>query len=227
LYAAISIRPHSFWRIDAYVDFYTFPWLKFQVDAPSTGTDYMAQATYKPNKQLEIYSRYRWESKAKNYNPLDATVSPVIFKPRQNFRTQINYRINPELVFRNRVELVWYDRNGGGKQNGFLAFTDLLYKPMMKKYAANIRLQYFETDGYDSRLYAYENDVLYSYSIPVFYEKGYRYYFNLNYDITKKLTCWFRWAQTIYKGASTVGSGLDEIPGNKKTEVKVQLQYIF
>ena len=227
LYAGISIRPHPFWRIDAYADFYKFPWLKYQVDAPTVGADYMAQVNYKPNKQLEIYARYRFESKAKNYNPLDVILAPVVQKPRQNFRTQINYRINLEMVFRNRVELVWYDRKGGGSQNGFLAFTDLLYKPMMKKYSANVRLQYFETDGYDSRLYAYENDVLYSYSIPVFYDKGYRYYFNLNYDLTKKLTFWFRWAQTIYKDAATVGSGLDEISGNKKTEVKLQLQYIF
>ena len=98
---------------------------------------------------------------------------------------------------------------------------------MLKKFSANIRLQYFETDGYDSRIYAYENDVLFSYSIPVFYDKGYRYYFNLNYDFTRKLSCWFRWAQTIYKNKSTVGSGLDEIEGNKKTEIKVQLQYVF
>ncbi len=227
LYAGISIRPHPFWRIDAYADFYRFPWLKYQVDAPTAGADYMGQVDYKPNKQLEIYARYRFESKAKNYNPLDIITSPVVKKPRQNFRTQVNYRVNPEMVFRTRVELVWYDRNGGGKQNGFLAFTDLQYKPMMKKYSANVRLQYFETDGYDSRLYAYENDVLYSYSIPVFYDKGYRYYFNLNYDLTKKLTFWFRWAQTIYKDATTVGSGLDEISGNKKTEVKLQFQYIF
>jgi hypothetical protein len=227
LYAGISIRPHPFWRIDAYADFYKFPWLKYQVDAPSVGADYMTQLDYKPNKQLEVYARYRWESKSKNYNPLDIILPPVVPKPRQNFRTQINYRINPALVFRNRVELVWYDRKGGGSRNGFLAFTDLLYKPMMKKYSANVRLQYFETDGYDSRLYAYENDVLYSYSIPVFYDKGYRYYFNLNYDLTKKLTFWFRWAQTIYKDATAVGSGLDEISGNKKTEMKLQLQYVF
>ena len=90
-----------------------------------------------------------------------------------------------------------------------------------------MRLMYFETGGYDSRLYAYENDVLYSFSIPVFYDKGYRYYFNLNYDFSKKISCWFRLAQTIYKDKTSVGSGLDEIPGNKKTEIKLQVQYYF
>ena len=53
-------------------------------------------------------------------------------------------------------------------ENGFLIYTDVLYKPMFKAFSGNIRLQYFETDGYNSPLYAFESDVLYGYSIPVF-----------------------------------------------------------
>ena len=225
LYSGISIRPDDFWRIDAYADFYKFPWLKYLVDAPSVGVDYLVQTTYKPNKQLEIYIRYRTETKSKNYNPDILTISPVIDKPRQNLRTQISYKIDPQITLRNRVEIVWFDKKGGGSQNGFLSYADFIYKPMLKKYSGNIRLQYFETDGYDSRLYAYENDVLYSYSIPVFYNKGFRYYLNINYDATRKMSVWLRWAQTIYKGQATVGSGLDEINGNKKSELKLQLQF--
>ena len=125
------------------------------------------------------------------------------------------------------MEITWFDRKGGEAENGFLYYADIIYKPMMKKYSGNMRLQYFETDGYDSRMYAFENDVLYSFSIPVFYDKGYRYYINLNYDFSRKLSCWLRWAQTIYKDRTTVGSGLDEIQGNKRTEVKLQCQYYF
>lgn len=225
MYSGISIRPNDFWRIDAYADFYRFPWLKYLVDAPSVGADYLVQATYKPNKQLEMYVRYRTETKSKNFNPEILTLSPVVDKPRQNLRTQLNYKINPEITLRNRIEIVWFDKKGGGVQNGFLSYADFIYKPMQTKYSGNIRLQYFETDGYDSRLYAFENDVLYSYSIPVFYSKGFRYYFNINYDVSRKMSVWLRWAQTIYKGQSTVGTGLDAINGNRKTEVKLQVQY--
>ena len=104
---------------------------------------------------------------------------------------------------------------------------DFIYKPLLTKYAGILRLQYFETDSYDSRIYAYENDVLYSYSIPAFSDKGFRYYLTLNYDIDKRLSVWLRWAQTIYQGKNTVGSGLDEIGGNKKTELKVQSRWLF
>ena len=227
LFSGISIRPNNYWRIDAYVDFYKFSWLRYLVDAPSVGIDYFSQITYRPNKQLEIYTRFRSESKAKNFNPDGLTISPVLPKPRQNIRTQISYKINPVVTFRSRVEMSWFDKNGGGAQNGFLVYTDILYKPMMKKYSGSMRLQYFETDGYDSRLYAYENDVLYSFSIPVFYDKGYRYYVNINYDVNKKMTFWFRWAQTIFKDKTTIGSGLDQIAGNRRTEVKLQMLYSF
>ena len=227
LFSGISIRPNNYWRIDAYVDFYKFSWLRYLVDAPSVGIDYFSQITYKPNKQLEIYTRFRSESKAKNFNPDGLTISPVLPKPRQNIRTQISYKINPVVTFRSRVEMSWFDKNGGGAQNGFLVYTDILYKPMMKKYSGSMRLQYFETDGYDSRLYAYENDVLYSFSIPVFYDKGYRYYVNINYDVNKKMTFWFRWAQTIFKDKTTIGSGLDQIAGNRRTEAKLQMLYTF
>ena len=97
----------------------------------------------------------------------------------------------------------------------------------MKPLAGNIRLQYFETDGYNSRLYAYENDVLYSFSIPVFYGKGYRYYINVNYDLTRKLTIWARVSQYLYPQQITTGSGLDKLNKNHKTEVRLQVLYKF
>jgi len=182
---------------------------------------------YKPNKQLEIYTRYHAESKAINANPLQLTTSPVVQQPKKNWRTQVSYKLNQAVTIRNRTEMVWFDKKGIGEEQGFLTYLDFLYKPMLKPFSGSIRLQYFETDGYNSRLYAYENDVLYSFSIPVFYDKGYRYYFNINYDINKRLSLWIKWAQTLYRGKTLIGSGLDEINGRTKSEIKLQALYKF
>ena len=226
-YAGISINPTDVWRIDAYADLYSFPWLRYRVDAPSAGNDYLLQVTYKPKKEIEIYSRYRSERKAINYNPDGLTLNPVVIKPKQSWRTQLSYKINSACTFRTRVEMLWYDKKGSAPEQGFLTYADIIYKPLQKPYSGNIRLQYFETDSYNSRMYAYENDVLYSFSIPVFYDKGYRYYLNLNYDVTRKWSVWFRLAQTIYPDKNSIGSGLDEIKGNKKIEIKMQAIFIF
>lgn len=226
-YSGITIRPDDYLTIDAYADFYHFPWLKYRTDAPTSGSDYMVQLTYQPNKHVEIYSRYRSENKAINYNPADLTLNPVMRKPKQGLRTQFSGRINPAFTFRSRVELSWYDKKGADAEKGFLTFADIIYKPLLRPFSGNARLLYFETDGYNSRLYAFENDVLYGYSIPVFFDKGYRYYVNVNYDVTRKLSVWFRFAQTIYPDKNTIGNGLDLINGHQKTEIKVQAIYSF
>ena len=227
LFSGITIRPTTAWRVDAYVDMYRFPFLRFRVNAPTTGSDYLVQLTYKPNKIFEIYTRYKSETKSINYNPAELTLSPVIPQPKQSWRNHFSYKLNPTFTLRSRTEVLWFDKNGPAKENGFLIYADLLYKPMMKPFQASVRLQYFETDGYNSRLYAYENDVLYSFSIPVFYDKGYRYYINMNYDLTKKITVWAKVAQYFYPDRSTIGSSLDLISSKSRTEVRLQGIYKF
>ncbi|MDP4283040.1 MAG: helix-hairpin-helix domain-containing protein [Bacteroidota bacterium] len=226
-YSGITINPVDYLRIDAYADFYHFPWLKYRTDAPTSGNDYMIQVTYQPNKQVSIYTRYRTENKPINSNPGNLALNPVIGKSKQGLRTQFNYKLDQALTFRSRVELNWYDKRGDNPQNGFLIFADLLYKPLLKSFSGNARLLYFETDGYNSRMYAYENDVLFGYSIPVFFDKGYRYYININCEVSRKLSVWARFAQTLYPEKDLIGSGLDEIKGNKKSEIKLQAIYSF
>jgi hypothetical protein len=226
-FSGIVVRPNNAFTINAYVDLYRFPWLRYRVNSPTTGSDYLVQLNYKPNKVLEIYSRFKAEKKGINYNPDALVISPVIPQPKQNWRTQISYKLNPVFTFRSRAEVVWFDKKGPAAENGFMMYADLFYKPIFKPLSANIRLQYFETDNYNSRLYTFESDVLYSFSIPVLYGKGYRYYINLNYDFNKRLSLWAKFGQFIYPNRSAIGSGLDEIAGHHKTDVKMQLLYRF
>lgn len=226
-FAGISMYPSDSWKIDAYADLFHFPWLRYRVDAPVSGHDYLVQVTFKPNKQLEIYTRFRAEEKSINMNPAAFPLNPVLKIPRQNWRTQWSYKLTASSTLRSRIELLWYDKRGNAAETGFLAYTDVIYKPQLKRYSGNMRFQYFETGGYNSRLYAFEDDLLYSYSIPVFYDKGYRYYLNLTYDPTKNFSIWLRIAQSIFPGKAKIGSGLDEISGNTKSELKMQAILTF
>ena len=159
-YAGITITPSQKFRIDGYADFYHFPWLKYRTDAPTSGTDYMLQVFYEPNKKVQLSGRYRFENKPINYNPVDATLNPVIGRPKKGLRTQLNYKLTSSFTLRSRIELSWFDTKGASSQNGFLTFIDGIYRPHSKRFSGNIRLAWFETGGYDSRIYAFENDVL-------------------------------------------------------------------
>jgi hypothetical protein len=148
-------------------------------------------------------------------------------KQGQDWRTQLSFRINRDLLFRNRVELLWYDKGGAAAEEGFLTNADLVFQHLIKGVSGSLRFQYFETGGYNSRIYAYENDILYSFSVPVFYDKGVRYYININYELNNKLTVWGRISRTVYPGKTLIGSGLDEIRGNARTEAGIQVLYSF
>jgi hypothetical protein len=227
-YAGITLRPFPGWRLDAYADFYRFPWLRYQVDGPSQGHDYLAQLNYRPDRRLELSLRYRTETKAENASAISEAVStfPDSYT-RQGLRWHLNYKLNRFLLLRQRVELVWYNRKAKTAQEGYLIYADLIYKPMQRPFSGNIRLQYFESDDYDSRIYAFENDVLFSYSVPAFYRRGYRCYLNVNGDIGRKLSLWFRFAGTFYPTRVHSGSGFYLAEVDRKTDITFQLRYLF
>jgi hypothetical protein len=228
LFTGISIKPFSFLKVDAYADIYSFPWLRYRVDAPSHGSDYLVQLTYAPNKAINFYSLFKVKNKAINIAGADLPARQVSETPKQNWRMQLSYNIDRHFTYRQRIELVWFDIGEKERsQQGFLLYGELAYKAEVPRLSLNFRTQYFETGGFESRIYSYESDLLYSYSIPQFDGKGFRYYFNAAYDVNRKMTIWCRWGQTIYQDQQSIGNGLDRIEGNKKSEIKLQVLYAF
>ena len=226
LYGAISFRPSFGWQLDAYFDIYRFPWLSARIDAPAFGNEYLIQLYYKPSKTLEIYTRYRVGSKPVNDPDETRALLDIIPVRKQNWRIQVNYSPDKKWTLRSRVELVKYVK----RERGFLGYTDFFFTPLGGWFRGNMRLQYFETDSYNSRVYAFENDVLYSYSIPAFYNKGLHWYFNGRIAFKKiqywkenfTLTSWLKFAQTIDFKATANESGIGYVKGNCRTQVKIQ-----
>ena len=223
-YSAIAIRPMAGWQLNAYADFFKFPWIKYLVNAPTKGYDYLVQLNYQPNKQFGMYVRFKNKNKL-----IDSSGSGAIYYPvdqvKQTLRLHLSQQVSSSVSLTARSEMLWLNHKLTGSEAGFLSYIEGSYN--RQKLSANLRLQYFETDSYDSRIYVYESDVLYSFSIPAFYDKGFKYYLNFHTDITKRLQCWLRYEQVVYSTKTLIGSGLDEISGNKKTGIRIQLMYIF
>ncbi|MCD8539467.1 MAG: hypothetical protein LRY55_06630 [Leadbetterella sp.] len=71
-----------------------------------------------------------------------------------------------------------------------------------------IRLARFSTGSYDSRVYAYENDVLYAVSFPAYYGRGIRWYAIVKAPLGKKADVWVRLAQTRVSDRDSIGQRL-------------------
>ncbi len=229
LYTGISIKPRIDWRIDAFVDVFKFPYLKFQADAATFGTELITQVTYTPNRQMEMYFRFANKNKKENKSTTTTLdyLSPIVDVRRSNLRWQIQYKLTKGVTLRARAEYVWFNKEDSPGQQGYVAYHDVIVKPLMSRWSVNTRIALFNTTGYDARAYAFENDVLYSFSIPAYYYKGMRYYVNFKYTIAKPIDIYVRFAQTNYFNQTEVGSGLDAIEGNTRSELKVALRARF
>lgn len=227
VYLGISIKPIRTVRIDGYFDLYKSNWLKFLTDAPSWGSDNFLQLTFTPSKKFEMYLRYRFEWKKKNQSDNENFTDYLVDDKRQALRFNIKYKVSESVTFANRIEWSFYQNGSSGPENGFMIYQDVNFKMLSFPLSFNARFAIFKTSSYNSRIYAYENDVLYSFSIPAYYQNGMRWYVSLRYAATRNIDFWFRIAQTNLFDVKTIGSGLDETDKQHRTEVKAQLRLKF
>lgn len=225
-YYSVLLKPARAITLSAYFDQFNFPWLRYLVNAPSRGYDIFSQATYTPSKIFEIYFRYRERSKPTNEsgdsNPIDELREVV----RKNYRINIRYKYSSDLNLSSRMEWVNYHKEGNSTEYGFMMSQEMKLK-FSRKFSAAAEYILFDTDSYNTRIYSYENDVLYSYSIPFYYYRGSRYVLNLHYKLSRGVDFWIRYSQTLYSNRNTSGSGLDEINGNTRSDLKMQLRFSF
>ena len=64
-----------------------------------------------------------------------------------------------------------------------------------------LRVQWFDARKWDNRIYTYEHDVLYAFSIPAVYGLGGRAYLCLRWQAMDKLALYLRVSETIYQRA--------------------------
>ena len=225
-YSGLEFKPNLKWKFRTYIDYYKYPWLRYYTNTNSYGKDFFIQGDYKINRNTKLYFRYKKEGKEENFNS-DESLSPIIgLKSKKTYRFNSVFNEGENWSFKNRIEISKVNIPVG-TENGFMMYQDVKFKPMFSKLSFSLRYTYFNTESYDSRIYAYENDVLYGYSIPSFYGKGKKIYLLLKYNIIKNTDLWIKLSETIYDDRDVIKSGWDEIEGNKLTELKIQLRYKF
>lgn len=220
-YFGIKVLLASKLSFDSYVDYFSFPWVKYGVSSPSKGAEYLLQLNYSPLKNMNMYFRVKLDNKQENFRSEYDFTTQLESVEKKSFRFNISYSVFDFLLFKNRIETVIYSKNDE-LEKGYLFYQDVLYRPENFPLSVSFRYALFSTDGWDSRIYAYENDVLYAFSVPAYYDKGQRIYLMFKIDALKNLDLWLRISRTIFRDKISIGSGADEINSNHKTEVKIQ-----
>ncbi|HRG01618.1 MAG TPA: helix-hairpin-helix domain-containing protein [Bacteroidia bacterium] len=227
LYLGMEAKLFKSLTLSVFLDQYKFDYFKSSASAPSTGRDIFTQLNYTPTKKIDMYFRFRHRTKFINSTD-DNFYDYLAPYVQYNYRYNLSAQITPDIKFKSRIEYTHIDKSVEPDEDGVAFVQDIIYKKMKFPFTFTLRYAVFDTKSYDSRVYAYENDVLYSYSVPALYYKGQRAYFIVNWDITRNFEIWVRVASTIYDNQTqqSVGS-LNQIDSNHKTELKLQARLKF
>lgn len=221
VYWGIKIKPSRRIFFSAYYDKFRFPWLRFRTEAPSDGYEYLARFNYRPARSILLYFQLRQEEKQLTVGPDNSNLNRLETGRKNNYLLNLDYSVNSWFTMKSRIQYSNYDL-AGQYTEGIALIQDFNFEFWKMKLSS--RFAIFDTDDYENRQYVYERDVLYGFSIPAYNGLGTRNYILLQYNHTKRLNFWVRYARFNYRGVETIGSGLDEIDGNTRTEIKLQVR---
>lgn len=226
VYLGMQFTPFPHWKVSLYADFFRFPWLKYGVDAPSSGKEYRVQTSYTQLTNVSAHIRYTYKQKEKNLL-LNGEKNISIFPyTQQRLRLQAQYGVQ-SVVCKTSAEGVLSDEKENEKSRGVMLSQSAGWSSPEWPFQWDIYGAWFCTDDYSSRLRSYEKNILYSFSAPQFYGKGIRLSATFRWDLLTSLSLFTKCAYTRYSDRNKIGTGLEEIEGNTKVDVYTLIRWKF
>jgi len=214
------------WRfsLSVFADFCKFPWAKYAVNMPSAANDAGVSLTWQANSGLNILIRYVYSSADANIVLPDEAIHASGTESSDDLRFQLNWAVSQAVTLQSRVEIKNARPNFQKKTTGWLLFQDISLKPLKFPLKVVFRYSVFDCPYYDSRIWAYEPDVLYGYSMPAYYGQGIRTCMLITYSAGRHVVISFKGGLTRYSDKNVISSGLDLIDANWKLDLTAQLR---
>lgn len=224
-YFGVLWQLNTNWQLSSYIDFYRFNWPRFRADAPSQGQDYLAQLDWQGSRWFAAYVRLRHESREMNANH-HTRIPGLALEQRSSLRLHFVYNLGRQWRLSSRYEGSWFSEVAKTEQ-GAVIFQDIRYTFKRVPLRLTSRFALINTPSFDTRIYAYENDLTYAFSIPPYYGQSYRFYLLADWDLQERLSLQAKYAITSFLDRETISSGNQQIDGNQNSEIRLQLNWRF
>ena len=205
-YLGWNITRWKNWRLSGYADVFYFSGPKYGIPQSGTiGYDVLVEARYNgpSNHQSQIinYQSNWWlDLRARAKKKGDSSTFSLRLQYNHqigpwSLRTTAEANLTPTPYTLHPTPLIPY---------GFSLAQDVAYDftPYTLHHtpiALRLRLQGFDARQWANRIYTYEHDVLYAYSIPAVYGLGGRAYLCFRWQIIPQLALYLRVSETVYQ----------------------------
>ncbi len=224
-YLGLETSPFARWRFFASFDLFSFPWKKYRVNKASRGADVLIQSTFTPQNNISMDLKYRYKRKERDWTGSKGSLTLPIFHHQLRYR--LNYSLGDVLSSRTTLDYNHFHSQDRAANIGYQVTQMISSQLPWARLFADVQGSYFFTDDYDSRVYASESGLLYTFYTPSFQGRGFRCSVRFRYELNKHWLFITKFGETVYLDRNEIGSGNDLICGNKKADVQMQLRIKF
>lgn len=226
IYTTLEWFPLKYFRVNAYIDIFEFPWLTYTVNSPSSGHEYAAQIVWNNRKDSEISLRIKFKNSDNNLSGETGHLASIVESKKSQYR--LKYRYNKKSwIFCTTFDMNQY-RIGFEKSTIGLALSQTLsYKPANKKVSIDFRYAVFDAANYENRIFLYENSLPGNFSMPSLYGLGSRQSVCLNFELSRNLKIYTKLGNFIYSDKNYCGTGNERVEGRCLTDIEVMVKWKF
>lgn len=209
-------------KFSSYVDLYQTYTFSYSRDGPSKGKDALMEIRYEKRNLMLAYIRFHTSNTYENETGTQV-LNRLELNEHKSWRFHIDYSSGKFWHIYHRIEKSWHRKQFGTSGDGFMSYHELKYSGL-SKCKFYFRISVFDTDDYDTRIYAYEQDISHSFTVKPYQGKGHSYYLLFQYHVNKILNFKLRFATLKMYNAPSIGSGLDEVRRPVVHDLRIEMQ---
>lgn len=202
VYGGVNWHPSRHFSFTAYTDYAYFAWPRYSTEANSHSWDNMVNAVWQKH-HWTVATRYRLRLRSQD------TQHRARFSVARNHE-QWSTKLQADFSAA-EGKTGWMGSISGGLRS--------------KAWQLYATAGYFHTDDYNTRIYLYEQGMLYSFGFPSYYGEGIRYALMARATLSPQLQLNAKVGTTNYFDRNVIGSGLQQINHSSMTDVEIQIKW--
>ena len=210
------------WNLETYIDAHRFPFSTYRATGSSQGIKLYSQITRTTAFNHTTLLRYTYNLWQENYK---GKKSQLIYEGKHRIRIQHSLNL-PQWSLTGLAEGCVTHSQVKTSHYGYTLAIRGSYSPT-PNFSNGIFGSIFNTDNYETSVYAYEPMLPGMYSFGALYYKGFRIALQSKYTYHKRYTFGLRYGLTHYFNRSKIGSDMQEINSSSKGDFNIYLKLTF
>lgn len=223
-YLNLTATPFSKLVISGFTDFYKSPWLRYRTDLPVFGKEWGVLVNWTPNRQINFRFRMVEKTTRTNWNADGNRKMAFLADSRTtHYQFLMDWNITDFSTFTTRIDLSSFNIASNSDRPGICFTENFTWQHPGILNSIICRFTLFDIPSYNCRIYIFEPEVLFGYSVPAYQGYGIRSITVLKIKLYRNISFWIRGGYSWYGDRNSMGTGLDMIKGNQQVDFTSQV----